>query len=430
MGSETRSWPRWLLRRAVAHTVVWVLLSGGLGLLIGLDEANVARTGERGTAVVLNDDGDVRVFDESGRRVRFDPGDEWMSTPFIWSTAAWRVGERVAVRHDELSIVPVSVESSQWIIGDTVAFALLGLLGVPVSVVVAVVRELAWRAALRRQAAEAECAAGVGCGAQASMAGNAETVIVPLRSWGATHRRPRLGISVAGIEIALPAILRDGPIWVPAAGTQIFILEGTPPEPLPPPPGCVDLSPEPEVYTIATRAPAERPNVVIVPRSPVMIPRLRVSGGGATDLVAGPSCGDGDGLGLGVADTALLRDALLRCGYHPGGWFEFSRSAPHDFVPEDEAPLFLRPGARHMATTTGIAAVTAVTAAAATLALAWAGRVSWLSREWAGTIGGAALALVASILLGKMLARLTPWLDRRQADRDARRRVRRNGSDR
>ncbi|HMS12835.1 MAG TPA: hypothetical protein PKD80_07000, partial [Microthrixaceae bacterium] len=198
MGSETRSWPRWLLRRAVAHTVVWVLLSGGLGLLIGLDEANVARTGERGTAVVLNDDGDVRVFDESGRRVRFDPGDEWMSTPFIWSTAAWRVGERVAVRHDELSIVPVSVESSQWIIGDTVAFALLGLLGVPVSVVVAVVRELAWRAALRRQAAEAECAAGVGCGAQASMAGNAETVIVPLRSWGATHRRPRLGISVAG----------------------------------------------------------------------------------------------------------------------------------------------------------------------------------------------------------------------------------------
>ena len=182
MGSETRSWPRWLLRRAVAHTVVWVLLSGGLGLLIGLDEANVARTGERGTAVVLNDDGDVRVFDESGRRVRFDPGDEWMSTPFIWSTAAWRVGERVAVRHDELSIVPVSVESSQWIIGDTVAFALLGLLGVPVSVVVAVVRELAWRAALRRQAAEAECAAGVGCGAQASMAGNAETVIVPLRS--------------------------------------------------------------------------------------------------------------------------------------------------------------------------------------------------------------------------------------------------------
>ena len=286
MGSETRSWPRWLLRRAVAHTVVWVLLSGGLGLLIGLDEANVARTGERGTAVVLNDDGDVRVFDESGRRVRFDPGDEWMSTPFIWSTGAWRVGERVAVRHDELSIVPVSVESSQWIIGDTAAFALLGLLGVPVSVVVAVVRELAWRAALRRQAAEAECAAGVGCGAQASMAGNAETVIVPLRSWGATHRRPRLGISVAGIEIALPAILRDGPIWVPAAGTQIFILEGTPPEPLPPPPGCVDLSPEPEVYTIATRAPAERPNVVIVPRSPVMIPRLRVSGGGATDLVA------------------------------------------------------------------------------------------------------------------------------------------------
>lgn len=334
------------------------------------------------------------------------------------------------MRHDELSIVPVSVESSQWIIGDTVAFALLGLLGVPVSVVVAVVRELAWRAALRRQAAEAECAAGVGCGAQASMAGNAETVIVPLRSWGATHRRPRLGISVAGIEIALPAILRDGPIWVPAAGTQIFILEGTPPEPLPPPPGCVDLSPEPEVYTIATRAPAERPNVVIVPRSPVMIPRLRVSGGGATDLVAGPSCGDGDGLGLGVADTALLRDALLRCGYHPGGWFEFSRSAPHDFVPEDEAPLFVRPGARHMATTMGIAAVTAVTAAAATLALAWAGRVSWLSREWAGTIGGAALALVASILLGKMLARLTPWLDRRQADRDARRRVRRNGSDR
>ena len=83
-----------------------------------------------------------------------------------------------------------------------------------------------------------------------------------------------------------------------------------------------------------------------------------------------------------------------------------------------------------MATTMGIAAVTAVTAAAATLALAWAGRVSWLSREWAGTIGGAALALVASILLGKMLARLTPWLDRRQADRDARRRVRRNGSDR
>ena len=46
MGSETRSWPRWLLRRAVAHTVVWVLLSGGLGLLIGLDEANVARYNE------------------------------------------------------------------------------------------------------------------------------------------------------------------------------------------------------------------------------------------------------------------------------------------------------------------------------------------------------------------------------------------------